>query len=163
MRGIHERVFREREEPVADRGEELPGGAALEVGAAAAADQQRVAGEDLPRGPSAEAAATSTSSDGGRGRFAPSSFLLPLVRSEVEGAAPFRVSRGRQRAQREPPEDESVFVGLEADVGGGARGLGDGRANLFLLVLFRKDLLELSRARDVIGVDVAEAVEGIVI
>jgi hypothetical protein len=168
VRGVHERVVRQREEPVSDRSEEPLGGAALEVGAAAAADEQGVAGEDEPRSAAAEAAAESggrlarpLAGGGGEG----------LVRREVEGAAPFRVSGGRQRSQGKPTKDQRVPIGLEADVRGGARGLRDGGARdrrsaapfaasfslvlVSVLLLFRKDLLELARARDVVGVDVA--------
>ena len=170
MRGVHERVVRQREEPVSDRSEEPLGGAALEVGAAAAADEQGVAGEDEPRSAAAEAAAESggrlarpLAGGGGGGEG--------LVRREVEGAAPFRVSGGRQRSQGKPTKDQRVPIGLEADVRGGARGLRDGGARdrrsaapfaasfslvlVSVLLLFRKDLLELARARDVVGVDVA--------
>ena len=169
VRGVHERVVRQREEPVSDRSEEPLGGAALEVGAAAAADEQGVAGEDEPRSAAAEAAAESggrlarpLAGGGGGGEG--------LVRREVEGAAPFRVSGGRQRSQGKPTKDQRVPIGLEADVRGGARGLRDGGARdrrsaapfaasfslvLVSVLLFRKDLLELARARDVVGVDVA--------
>ena len=128
-----------------------------------------VAGEDEPRSAAAEAAAESggrlarpLAGGGGGGEG--------LVRREVEGAAPFRVSGGRQRSQGKPTKDQRVPIGLEADVRGGARGLRDGGARdrrsaapfaasfslvLVSVLLFRKDLLELARARDVVGVDVA--------